>query len=76
MADGPAADQILADTPEVSAVKTELYEECFRERYLRTATIVKVEVSPVDWAAFVQTVIQVRTCEEAAESLRKSLGTI
>jgi RNA polymerase sigma-70 factor (ECF subfamily) len=73
---GSAADQILADTPEVSAAKTELYDECFRELYLRAATIVKVDVSPVTWDAFEQTVIQGRTCEEAAESLGKSLGTI
>jgi RNA polymerase sigma-70 factor, ECF subfamily len=74
--DGSAADQILADTPEVSSTMSELENECFRERYLRAATIVKVDVSPDTWAAFEQTVIQGRTCEEAAESLGKSLGTI
>jgi RNA polymerase sigma-70 factor, ECF subfamily len=74
--DGSAADQILADTPEVSATKSELDNECFRERYLRAAAIVRVDVSPVTWAAFEQTVVQGRTCEEVAESLGKSLGTI
>lgn len=74
--DGSAADYILADTPEVSAVQSELDDECFRQRYLRAAAIVKVDVSPVTWAAFEQTVVQGRTCEEAAESLGKSLGTI
>lgn len=74
--DGSAADYILADTPEVSAVQSELDDECFRERYLRAAAIVKVDVSPVTWAAFELTVVQGRTCEEAAESLGKSLGTI
>lgn len=74
--DGSAADYILADTPEVSAVRSELDDECFRERYLRAAAIVKVDVSPVTWAAFELTVVQGRTCEEAAESLGKSLGTI
>ncbi len=74
--DGSAADQILADTPEVSSTMSELENECFRERYLRAATIVKIDVSPDTWAAFEQTVIHGRTCEEAAESLGKSLGTI
>jgi RNA polymerase sigma-70 factor, ECF subfamily len=55
---------------------SELENECFRERYFRAATIVKVDVSPDTWAAFEQTVIHGRTCEEAAESLSKSLGTI
>jgi RNA polymerase sigma-70 factor (ECF subfamily) len=76
MVDGSAADQILADTPEVSATISELDDECFRERYLRAATIVKIDVSPDTWAAFEQTVVQGRTCEEVAESLGKSLGTI
>lgn len=74
--DGSAADQILAETPEVSTAKSELHDECFRERYLRAATIVKVDVSPVTWAAFELTVVQGNSCEEAAESLGKSLGTI
>lgn len=74
--DGSTADQILAETPEVSAAKSELDAECFRERYLRAAAIVKVDVSPVTWAAFEQTVVLGRSCEEAAESLGKSLGTI
>jgi RNA polymerase sigma-70 factor (ECF subfamily) len=73
---GLEADHILAETPEVSAARSELDAECFRERYLRAATIVKVDVSPVTWAAFEQTVVQGRSCEEAAESLGKSLGTI
>jgi RNA polymerase sigma-70 factor (ECF subfamily) len=76
MVDGSAADQILADAPEISATISELDDECFRERYLRAAAIVKVDVSPDTWAAFEQTVVQGRTCEEAAESLGKSLGTI
>ncbi len=76
LVDGTAADQILAETPEFSAAKSELYSECFRERYLRAAAIVKVDVSPVTWAAFEQTVIQGLSCEEAAASLGKSIGTI
>ncbi len=76
LVDGTVADQILAETPECSAARSELHNECFRERYLRAAAIVKVDVSPVTWAAFEQTVIQGRSCEEAAASLGKSLGTI
>jgi RNA polymerase sigma-70 factor, ECF subfamily len=73
---GSAAEQILAEAPEASAVTSELQDECFREQYLRAAAIVKVDVSPASWAAFEQTVIQGQSCEEAAESLGKSLGTI
>jgi RNA polymerase sigma-70 factor (ECF subfamily) len=74
--DGSAADHILAETPQVSAARSELDVEFFREQYLRAAAIVKVDVSPATWAAFEQTVIQGQSCEEAAESLGKSLGTI
>jgi RNA polymerase sigma-70 factor (ECF subfamily) len=74
--DGSAADQILADAPEASAAKSELHDDCFRERYLRAAAIVKVDVSPITWAAFEQTVVQGNSCEEAAKTLGKSLGTI
>lgn len=74
--DGSAADQILAETPEVSEVTSELHDECYRELYLRAAAIVKVDVSPVTWAAFEKTVVQGHSCEEVAESLGKSIGTI
>jgi RNA polymerase sigma-70 factor (ECF subfamily) len=73
---GSAAEQILAGTPEASAVASELQDECLREQYLRAAAIVKQDVSPATWAAFEQTVIQGHSCEDAAESLGKSLGTI
>jgi len=73
---GSAAKQILAETPEASAVTSELQDECFREQYLRAAAIVRVDVSPATWAAFERTVIQGQSCEEAAESLGKSIGTI
>lgn len=73
---GSAAEQILAETPEASAVTSELHDECFREQYLRAAAIVRVDVSSATWAAFERTVIQGQSCEEAAESLGKSLGTI
>jgi RNA polymerase sigma-70 factor (ECF subfamily) len=73
---GSAAEQILVETPEASAVTSELRDECFREQYLRAAAIVRVDVSPATWAAFEQTVIQGQSCEDAAESLGKSLGTI
>ena len=73
---GSAAEQILAETPEISAVASELQDECLREQYLRAAAIVKQDVSPATWAAFEQTVIQGHSCEYAAESLGKSLGTI
>jgi RNA polymerase sigma-70 factor (ECF subfamily) len=52
---GSAAERILAEATEVSAVTSELQDECFREQYLRAAAIVKVDVSPATWAAFEQT---------------------
>lgn len=73
---GSAAEHILAETPETPAVAKELQDECLREQYLRAAAIVKVDVSPVTWAAFEQTVIHGQSCEVAAESLGKSLGTV
>lgn len=74
--DGSAADQSLAEAPDVSAATRELQDECFRERFLRAAAVVKVDVSPITWAAFERTVIQGQSCEDAAQSLGKSLGTI
>jgi RNA polymerase sigma-70 factor (ECF subfamily) len=74
--DGSAADQLLAEAPETSVATRELQDECLRERFLRAAAIVKVDVSPATWAAFERTVIQGQSCDDAAQSLGKSLGTI
>jgi RNA polymerase sigma-70 factor (ECF subfamily) len=74
--DGSTADHLIAETPDTSIATIELQNECFRERYLRAAAIVKVDVSPATWAAFERTVIQGQSCEEAAASLGKSLGTV
>ncbi len=55
----------LPTRAEVSTAQSELDDECFRERYLRAATIVKVDVSPVTWAAFEQTLFRgerVKSC--------------
>lgn len=73
---GSAADQLLAEAADVSIATTELQNECFRERYLRAAAIVRADVSPVTWAAFEKTVIDGQSCEDAAKSLGKSLGTV
>jgi RNA polymerase sigma-70 factor (ECF subfamily) len=37
---------------------------------------VKADVSPATWDAFERTVVQGQSCEHAAESLGKSVGTI
>ena len=67
--DGSAADQILAETPEVSAVTSELHDECYQGTlYLRAAAIVKVDVSPVTWAAFEKTVVQGRILAKRLQS--------
>ena len=73
---GSAAEQILNETSEASAVTSELQSECFREQYLRAAAIVKADVSSATWDAFERTVVQGQSCEDVADSLGKSLGTI
>ncbi|MEO1525689.1 MAG: sigma-70 family RNA polymerase sigma factor [Planctomycetota bacterium] len=73
--DGSTADQLLASVPE-SETERELENEYLRERYLRAAANVKVDVSPVTWQAFEQTVIQGHSCEYVAQALGKSIGVI
>ncbi|MEZ6094562.1 MAG: sigma-70 family RNA polymerase sigma factor [Pirellulaceae bacterium] len=73
---GAAADQWLEETPETSAASQELQNECLREQYQRAAAIVRSDVSPATWKAFEMTVVQGMSCEQAAESLSKSIGTI
>ncbi|MEL6105244.1 MAG: sigma-70 family RNA polymerase sigma factor [Planctomycetota bacterium] len=73
--EGSAADQLLAAVPD-SQTESELENEYVRERYLRAAANVKVDVSPVTWRAFELTVIQNHSCEEAAELIDKSVGVV
>lgn len=73
--DGSSADQMLAAVPE-SETESELENEYLRERYLRAAANVKVDVSPVTWQAFELTVIQGQSCEEASQLIGKSIGVI
>jgi RNA polymerase sigma-70 factor (ECF subfamily) len=73
---GSAAEPFLDSALEESAATDELHAECLRERYLRAANMVKLDVSPDTWSAFERTVIQGESCEVAAEFLGKSIGTI
>jgi hypothetical protein len=57
--------ELLAETPDTSAATRELQDECFGERFLRAAAVVKVDVSPSTWAAFEQTVILGQSCVDA-----------
>lgn len=54
----------------------ELEYESLRERYLRAATIVKLDVNEETWAAFEMSVLQGLTCDETAKTLGKSIGMI
>lgn len=73
---GSKIDQRIAEAPEIEAATQELQNECRRELYQRAATIVKSDVSTATWQAFEETVIQGRSCEDAAKLLDKSIGTI
>ena len=54
----------------------ELNLEAMREQYLRAAAIVRSDVSPDTWQAFELTAFQNKSCEEAAELIGKSVGTV
>lgn len=70
---GPQVNELTADT---SVDGQELAIEVQREIYLRAAAIVRTEVNADTWQAFELTVIQGQTCDAAAKTLGKSIGTI
>ncbi len=74
---GTDAVDWLDDQPQAAATAiAELDWEVLRERFLRAAAVVRNDVNGETWAAFELTVIQEVSCEEAARTLGKSLGTV
>ena len=76
-AEGGSVVDIVADQPAASAEFTqELDNEYERELYLRAAVAVRDEVAADTWQAFEITMVDGMTCEAAAETLGKSIGTV
>ena len=50
--------------------------EYMREQYLRAAVIVQTDVNTETWRAFQLSSIDGRSCDEVAELLGKSIGTV
>ena len=57
-------------------VVQEIELEYMREQYLRAAVVVRTDVDAETWQAFELTVIDGRSCENAAALLGKSVGTV
>lgn len=76
-AGGASAQDWLAQTPDHYAAQTaELAAELQRELLLRAAAIVRQEVHPDTWQAFELTALRGLSCEEAAQAINKSVGTV
>lgn len=76
-AGGTVAQDVLDEQPDVSAdVDEELAGEYQREQFLRAAAVVRADVNLETWQAFDLTMIQGHSCEEAADVIGKSVGTI
>jgi RNA polymerase sigma-70 factor (ECF subfamily) len=76
-AGGTAVHDLLSERPgEFPEFEQELSTECMREQYLRAAAIVRSDVNAETWQAFELTVIQGISCDEAALTIGKSIGTV
>lgn len=73
---GSEAVDRLAEHPQAVEEDAELEKEFKRERYLRAAALVKSDVNAETWRAFELTVIEGKSCEETAELIGKSIGTV
>lgn len=74
---GSAAMDVLAEQPEVNPeTDRELQSECQREQFLRASAVVRSDVNSETWQAFELTVIQDMSCEDAAEAIGRSVGTV
>jgi RNA polymerase sigma-70 factor (ECF subfamily) len=71
-----AQDRLVHMPDDASALTAELATECQRELLLRAAAIVRQEVHPDTWQAFELTAIHGLSCEDAARSINKSVGTV
>ena len=76
-AGGSSAQDILVEPAEAAAeLDDELSHELMREQYLRAAAVVRTEVNAETWLAFELTTIQGISCQDAALSIGKSIGTV
>ena len=71
-----AQDRLLEDAEISPQLEQEIQNEYERELFLRAAAVVRNDVHPETWQAFELTMIQGLTCEQAAESVGKSIGTV
>lgn len=69
-------ERVLADEKFDETNESELALEFERELFLRASVVVRVDINLETWQGFELTVIQGKSCEEAAAILSKSIGTI
>ena len=68
---------LLAEQPAIAAdVEREFAKESMRERYLRAASVVRLDVDSDTWRAFELTVVKGQPCDEVANLLGKSVGAV
>ncbi len=68
---------LLTGQPDIAPdVDQELALEYMREQYLRAAVIVQTDVNTETWRAFELSLIDGRPCDEVAELIGKSIGTV
>lgn len=76
-AGGSTAFDLLADMAEAHPDLQEvLSRETLREQYLRAAAIVRADVDTATWQAFELTTLHGHSCEAAAKSIQKTVGSI
>ena len=74
---GSNIQDLLTKQPEIAPdVDQELGLEYMREQYLRAAVIVQTDVDTETWRAFELSLIEGRSCDEVAELIGKSIGTV
>ena len=73
---GSIAQDLLEEQPANPELDLELDTECQREQLMRAAKIVRADVHVDTWQAFQLTMIDGLSCEQAASSLGKSVGTV
>lgn len=76
-AGGTLANDLLAEEADITfEFDQKIEREYEREQFLRAASIVRSDVHPETWQAFELTVIEGLSCDEAANSIGKSVGTV
>ena len=71
-----AADLLDEQADADPAIDAEFETEHRRELYLRAAASVRTDVNAETWQAFEMTIVQGMPCEDVAEQLGKSVGTV